>query len=113
MRIAISSQNWRTITSHPGKTRRFLVFQAGPGEATQEVDRIDLPQEMTLHNVHGRADHPLYAVDAVISGSAGDGFIRRLESRGIRVATTSERDPATAVRLFLEGALPPAAPHHH
>jgi hypothetical protein len=28
MRIGVTSQNFRTITGHAGKTRRFLVYQA-------------------------------------------------------------------------------------
>jgi predicted Fe-Mo cluster-binding NifX family protein len=113
MRIAVASQNWRTVTAHPGKTRRFLVFETMPGADPREVDRIDLPREMTLHNRPGVPDHPLFHVDAVISGSAGDGFVRRLGDHGVRVATTSERDPLTAIRLFLADALPAAPPHLH
>lgn len=113
MRIAVSSQNWRTVTAHPGKTRRFLVFEADLGTAPHIVDRIDLPLAETLHNTHGVADHPLFAMDAVISGSAGAGFIQRLNAHGVEVATTSETDPELAVRLFIARALPPAAPHDH
>jgi len=28
MRIGVTSQNFRTITGHAGKTRRFLVFES-------------------------------------------------------------------------------------
>ncbi|HKJ77206.1 MAG TPA: nitrogen fixation protein, partial [Gammaproteobacteria bacterium] len=43
MEIAITSQNFRTVTGHAGKTRRFLVYEAGPGQEPVEVDRLDLP----------------------------------------------------------------------
>lgn len=113
MRIAVASQNFRTVTAHAGKTRRFLVFETAPEGTVAEVDRLDLPREMSLHDFHGDGDHPLYAMDAIIAGSAGPGFVRRLESRGVRVAATLEQDPLTAVRGFIAGTLPPAPPHDH
>jgi predicted Fe-Mo cluster-binding NifX family protein len=30
MRIAVSSQNFRSITSHAGKSRRFIVYELTP-----------------------------------------------------------------------------------
>jgi hypothetical protein len=44
MRIAVSSQNFRTITGHAGKSRRFIVYHAKPGETPQELERLDLPK---------------------------------------------------------------------
>ena len=33
MKIAVSSQNFRTVTAHAGKARRFIVFDlATPGQ---------------------------------------------------------------------------------
>lgn len=113
MRIAVASQNFRTITSHAGRTRRFLVYDARPGEVPAEVGRLDMPQDMALHNFHGTGDHPLYAMDAIIVGSAGAGFVHRMAARGVRVAATAETDPQAAVTAFLAGTLPPAAPHEH
>ncbi|MGE5517859.1 MAG: NifB/NifX family molybdenum-iron cluster-binding protein [Bacteroidota bacterium] len=113
MKFAISSQNWLTITSHPGKTGRFRIFEAEAGVPPRELDRLELPAELTLHNVHGDDPHPLYDVDVVISGSAGTNFIERLERHGVRVATTSEKDPLAAIKGFLDGTLLSAAPHDH
>lgn len=113
MKIAITSQNWRTITAHPGKTGRFRVFEAAAGLPPQELERIDLPKEQSLHYMQGDGPHPLYDMDVVIAGSAGTGFIARLEQRGVTVATTSEKDPLAAIAGFFAGTLPPAAPHDH
>lgn len=113
MKISVCSQNFRTVTSHAGKTRRFLIYHAEAGSPVEEVERLDLPKDMTIHAYHGPDDHPLFAVDAIIAGSAGDGFIRRMEAHGVRVAATSETDPLAAVTGYLAGALSPAAPHDH
>ncbi|KJS39704.1 MAG: hypothetical protein VR70_07450 [Rhodospirillaceae bacterium BRH_c57] len=115
MKIAVSSQNFRTITSHAGKTRRFLIYRAEAGGPVEEIERLDLPKDRTIHEFHdsGPGDHPLYAVDVIITGSAGDGFIRRMEAHGVKVAPTSEDDPLVAIAGYLAGALPPAVPHAH
>ncbi len=110
MRIAITSQNFRTITGHAGKTRRFLVYEAEPGITPREVERLDLPREMSMHEFHGDGPHPLDTAAAVITLSAGAGFIRRMAARGITATTTSETDPVEAARAFAEGRLAPAMP---
>jgi len=113
MRIAVTSQNFRTITGHAGKTRRFLVFEGQPNDEGRlgEAERLDLPQEMSMHEYHGE-DHPIHGMDVVITGGAGQGFVRRLAAHGVRVVITSETDPVRAVGAVLAGReLPPATPH--
>jgi predicted Fe-Mo cluster-binding NifX family protein len=113
MLIAVASQNFRTVTGHAGKTRRFLVFDAAPGRAPQEIDRIDLPKVQSIHEFKEQGPHPLDAVNVVIAGSAGPGFISRMATRGVCAITTSETDPVAAVQNYLAGSLAPAAPHDH
>lgn len=110
MRVAITSQNFKTITGHAGQTRRFLVYEANTNDSIQEVDRLDLPKELTIHEYRG-VDHPLFAMNlqAVITQSAGQGFIKRLSQRGIKVFVTSESDPATAIASVVTGQPLPAA----
>lgn len=111
MRIAVGSQNYRTVTPHGGRTRRFLVYEVPAEGEPAEVERLDLPKELAFHEFHGDGPHPLDTVDVLIVGSAGPGFIRRLGARGITAVTTSEEDPATAVKAWRDGTLPPAPPH--
>lgn len=113
MNIAVTSQNFRTITGHAGKSRRFLVYTS-PGEGEWvETDRLDLPKEMSMHEFKG-GSHPIDAFDVLITGSCGDGFIRKMSMRGISVIATSESDPVIAVKAYAAGeTLPPAKPHEH
>jgi predicted Fe-Mo cluster-binding NifX family protein len=115
MKIGVTSQNFRTITGHAGKTRRFLVFQSdGTAESVREVDRLDLSKEMSMHAFHGMGSHPIEVLDILITGSCGEGFIRRMSAMGIRVFVTGESDPLTAARAVVEGTpLPPPRPHDH
>ena len=113
MRIAVTSQNFRTVTGHAGKARRFLIYETDGAESPREVARLDLPKDMSLHEHHA-ADHPIYGVDVVITASCGEGFSRRLGARGVRVITTGESDPMAAASALAAGRpLPPAEPQEH
>ena len=115
MRIAVTSQNFRTITGHAGKARRFIVYESDGVSEPVEVKRLDLPKEMSLHAYHG-ADHPLLGLGlkALVTQGAGAGFVGRLAQSGIEVVATSASDPLEAVKAVAAGrALPPPAPHEH
>ena len=110
MKIAVSSQNFRTVTAHAGKARRFIVFDLATPCTPRDVERLDLPRELALHEYRG-LDHPLFAMDAVITGGAGDGFVRRLGARGIEVVLTGETDPLQAVHDYVAGIVKPPLLH--
>jgi len=111
MLIAIASQNFRTVTGHAGKSRRFMIFEAQPGKPPRELDRFDLPKELSIHEYQGDGRHPLYDVDVVIAGSAGPGFVAKLASRGVKTVATAETDPVRAIEQLLAGSLTPPRPH--
>jgi predicted Fe-Mo cluster-binding NifX family protein len=116
VKIGITSQNFRTITGHAGKTRRFLVYGQPENEEIREIMRLDLPKELSMHEFHGEGSHPIDELDVIVTASCGDGFMRRMSGRGIRVILTSETDPLTAASAVSHG-LPLAEPapdeHHH
>lgn len=107
MKIGVSSQNFRTITGHAGKGRRFFVYQVDADGEIHEQERLDLPKEMAMHTFAGD-DHPLDRLDVLITGGCGQGFVRKMAARGVRVVPTGETDPLRAVRLLASGA--PLAP---
>lgn len=111
MRIAVASQNYRTVTPHASMTRRFLVYEAEPDGSPREVDRLDLPKELAIREFAGRAPHPLDDVDVVIVGSAGPGFVSRMAERGVEAVVTSETDPLKAIRDYLAESPASAEPH--
>lgn len=105
MQIAVSSQNFREVTGHAGHARRFLVYEIDEARAIHLVDRLDLPKEFAIHGFDDRQPHPLYDMDVLITGGAGEGFKRRLATRGVQVVATGETDPETAVRDFMAGVV--------
>lgn len=115
MKIAVTSQNRKTITGHAGKCRKFWIYQI-------EEDRVlgrellELPMEQSFHE-SGHADaHPLDDVNVLISGGMGQGLRNRLLQQGIQALATSETDPDRAVTAWLQGdldELPPELNHGH
>lgn len=115
MRIAFTSQNLRSITGHAGKSRRFIVYEMTPNQEPAEVERLDLPKAMSLHDYHGD-DHPLFGLglDLIVTGGAGAGFMQRMARQGIEVLATAETDINEVLRALATGTpLPAAAPHEH
>lgn len=115
MRVAVSSQNFRTITSHAGKSRRFILFDIDANGQIAERERLDLPKGMSLHDTHGPG-HPLFeqGLTHLITGGAGERFIERMAAHGIRVIQTSAVDIEPALKALAAGQpLPPAPPHAH
>lgn len=113
MKIGVTSQNFRTITGHAGKTRRFLIYSKNEQGEWRESERLDLPKEMSMHEFRG-VKHPIEVVDILITAGCGAGFIRKMQARGVEVITTSESDPLLAATQYASGQdLPPAVPHSH
>lgn len=103
MRIAVTSQNYRTVTGHAGRARRFIVFEADGQEPPREVERLDLDTDMAIHGYDHRAAHPLDSMNVLITGGAGAGFVQHLAARGVLVVATEESDPGVAVEAFIAG----------
>ncbi len=112
MRIAVTSQNFRTVTGHAGKARRFMIFEASSSGPARLADTLDLPRHMSMHEHPRGAPHPIDGIDVLVTASCGDGFVRKMAERGIRVVTTAETNPVYAAEAIAAGKpLPAAAPH--
>ncbi|KAA5607564.1 nitrogen fixation protein [Roseospira marina] len=106
MRIGFTSQNFRTITGHAGRTRRFLVFELASDGTATEVERFDLPTEMSMHEFKGEGAHPLDTLDVLVTKECGDGFLQRLAGRGVTVVTSPEEtDPQVILRAIAAGQI--------
>jgi hypothetical protein len=112
MKVAVVSEDFHTLCGPAGKARRFLLFEAETGRRPQLERYLELPVNCpTYHDLH-EDDEVFHPIDGMvlITAQAGDGFRERLARRGTQVHITTEQDPHTAVRLFLEGRLPQKAP---
>ena len=103
-RIAVCSQNRKTVTDHAGKCRKFWVYRIQGGQVAEKT-LLELPIEQSFHETPADQAHPLDGVHALIAGSMGDGMKQRLIRNGIRGLVTDMQDPDEVVAVFLERAL--------
>jgi predicted Fe-Mo cluster-binding NifX family protein len=104
MKIAVTSQNRKTITEHAGRCRKFWIFRT---ENNKIIDKtlLQLPKEQSFHDSSPHEAHPLDDVDVLIAGGMGHGLRMRLERKGIKSLVTKEDNPEKAVLLYLDGSL--------
>ena len=112
MKIAVTSQNRKSITEHAGRCRKFQLFEIEEGRIISKK-LVELAKKQSFHESSPHEAHPLDVVDVLISGGMGNGMIRRLGNKGITGIITSQSDPETAVKLYLEGKLQSEEPHQH
>ena len=48
MKIAVTSQNFSTITQHAGKSRRFLIFECNPATGRAQDVEFGFAEDGTL-----------------------------------------------------------------
>lgn len=104
MKIAVTSQNRRSITSHAGRCRRFWVYEV-EDQQVQSKELLELAKEESFFETGPQEPHPLDDADVFITQGMGEGLVRRLHAHGTRSYVTSETDPDTAVEKLLEGTL--------
>ncbi len=133
MKIAIPSDNGKTISSHFGRAKGFLLVEV-EGDKVKSEEYI--PNTITGHaqhsdnesvehshrhthslDVHERVVQRFSDIDVVISGGMGYGMKGRLDSAGIQTIFTSEKDIKKVLSLFLQGTLQNednlSCEHHH
>jgi predicted Fe-Mo cluster-binding NifX family protein len=114
MKIAVTSQNRKTVTGHAGKCRKFWVYEV-EDNVVQGKKLLELSLEQSFHESNQAAPHPLDEVNVLISGGMGQGLQFRLKQKGIQALSTAETDPDQAIQRWLAGTLDelPAETHDH
>ena len=106
MKIAVAITNDAAkVSGHAGRARHWLVYDAEAPDSVAAPSRMDLDSEMVFHHLKEGAAHPLDGIEVIIAISAGEGFLKHMEKRGIHVALTAETDPAKAVGDYLAQSL--------
>jgi predicted Fe-Mo cluster-binding NifX family protein len=112
MKIAVTSQNRKTITGHAGKCRKFWVYEV-EDNSVRDKHLLELPLSQSFHECDHDALHPLDGVKLLITGGLGLGLQHRLEHKGIVALATAETDPDNAVAAWLSGSLIEQPPDAH
>jgi len=112
MKIAVTSQNRKTITNHAGKCRKFWIYEV-EDNSVQGKQLLEIPLSQSFHESDHNAPHPLDGVKLLISGGHGQGLQHRLQRMGIVALATAETDPDKAVAAWLAGKLIEKSPDAH
>jgi len=112
MKIAVTSQDRKTITKHAGKCRNFWVYEI-VDKVIRDKRLLELPLAQSFHESNHTATHPLDDINQLITGSLGLGLQHRLQQKGIAALATAETDPDRAVAAWLEGNLIELPPDAH
>ncbi len=104
MKIAVTSQNRKTITEHAGKCRKFWIYDVEKGVVSGKR-LVELSIEQSLHASHHQLAEPLAGISTLITGGMGPGLFERLMQSGILPVVTMEEDPDAAVSAMLGNRL--------
>ena len=99
-KIAVTSQNRKTVTEHAGKCRKFWIYDIHAG-AVVGKQLLELALEQSLHESAPTAAHPLDEVSVLLTTGFGAGLQQRLARKGIEAVMTTETTPDAAVASFL------------
>ncbi len=113
-KVAVSSQNKRTITGHAGKCYHFYLYTIA-ADGTYTKESLELEKGNSLHDVlHGSTqDHPIYKADMLLTQSIGAGAVQKLALKQVAAHNILESDPDTAIQKLIEGTLQAVAPAEH
>jgi predicted Fe-Mo cluster-binding NifX family protein len=103
MKIAIASQNRRTVSSHAGKCTHFWVIDSVDGSCIS----LTLSPEQMLFQASDLVGHPLQQVDVVLAASAGQALEQRLGTISTQLFLTEQSDPLLASKAWLMGCQTP------
>jgi predicted Fe-Mo cluster-binding NifX family protein len=109
MKIAIATDDFERVSGHAGQASRWLVYDHLPPQGLSSARAIELAREQVFHHWEEDAatPHPLDGVEVIVARSAGDGFLRRMQKRGVSVLLTSETLADAAILKVIAGdALP-------
>lgn len=90
------------LAGHAGQARCWRVYDCQPG-TVPAVSDVVLARAQVFHHWNDAGAHPLDGVEVIVARSAGDGFLRRMQARGVTVLLTAETDAGRALKHVLAG----------
>jgi predicted Fe-Mo cluster-binding NifX family protein len=110
MRIAVATSDFVKVAGHAGRARKWLVYEVAADGGVAPPNRVELATDNVFHYAEDGRPHPLDGIAALIAQSAGEGFLKNMEKRGITPVLTAEDDAGKAVQDYLAATLSPAKP---
>jgi predicted DNA-binding protein (UPF0251 family)/predicted Fe-Mo cluster-binding NifX family protein len=110
-KIAIPTDDGRTVSAHFGRAPRFMVFTVKKGSVTGREERAKpyhgQPSQAVRGDLafHEALVEPILDCAAVLTGGIGWGASESLRAKGLRPVLTDIRDIDEAVGRFIAGTL--------
>ena len=124
MKIAVITEDGKTISSHFGRAPGYLVFTIEEGEIIEKEQREKHGHQQFAHEHHDDHTHehghgfgthsaarhtemiePIRDCDVVIARGMGQGAYLAIQQANIRPLVTELKDAEEAVRAFIDGTL--------
>ena len=117
MKIAVTSQNKKTVTAHAGGCRKFWIYTLKDNKI-EGKELLELTKNETLRyyfheDTTEMPPNKIFNVDILLTGSIGQGGINNLSRQNVKAYIISETDPDTAIEKLINGKLESHAPQAH
>ena len=117
IKIAVSSQNKKTISAHAGACRNYYIYEIENDKIVNK-SLLELAKNETLkYTFHeDESENPqnkLFEVNIILTGGIGAGATAKLALRDIKAYVIEEENPDTAVALIIKGELQAVIPAEH
>ena len=101
MKIAITSQNVRSVTAHAGRCRKFWIYDITKVGSQINKQFVELGIDETLHSMKEHLPEKLLGLNVLITMNLGDSLRTKLSSAGVLTHVTDEPSPDHALLKFL------------
>ena len=101
MKIAITSQNVRSVTAHAGRCRKFWVYDIVKVGSEINKKFVELETDETLHSMKEHLPEKLTGLNVLITMNLGDSLRSKLSAAGVLSHVTDEPSPDYALLKFL------------
>ena len=102
MKIAVTSQNIRSVTAHAGRCRKFWVYELPQGGAVLNKQFIELEIDETLHSMNSQLPARLSGINVLITANLGDSLRQKLLKVGVTThLSTNDDTPDIALLNYL------------
>ena len=89
------------MSGHAGRAKRFLIYDVEQAAEPVEINRLNLPRELSCRGQAAAAGDPMDGVNVLLSASFRPSFAEFMAQRGIETVATANEDPVEAVRGYL------------
>ena len=113
-KVAISSQNKKTITGHAGKCLHFYIYTIKEdGNFDKELIHLEKNETLSYTFHEDKTPSPfnyLFDMDILLTLQIGQGGVLRLAKQNVTAYMVQEKNPDTAIKKLIEGTLEAIAP---